>query len=159
MSLCESSALASLNLLSFFMSILSICLWKLHFSSACFSFINGTTSSFGLMQRSESEYSWHLSPGCSSSVTSDADGKMKSKTKLKWITNRLQFEIKGSLSNSWIYGQDVLKGVLREDILKTVLLDLVWKIDFAHFLSVARLSCTYSKTVIRWIKSFNFVVF
>ena len=49
--------------------------------------------------------------------------------------------------------------VLRGCLPKSGLVDLGWKIDFAHFVCVERLSCTYTKTTIRLIGSFKFLEF
>ena len=48
---------------------------------------------------------------------------------------------------------------LRDGLCKSGLVDLPWKIDYAYFLCVARLSCTYTKTTIRLTRSFIFPEF
>ena len=47
---------------------------------------------------------------------------------------------------------------LRGSLCESELVDLAWNIDFAHLLCVARHSYTYPKTIIRLIRSFNFLV-
>ena len=84
--------------------------------------------------------------------------------------NKLIFKAKTRAKSRYFFFYEIAKidydfyhfpkiAKLREDIFKTGLPNLVCKIDFAHFLCVARLSCTYTKTIIRWIKSFKFVLF
>ena len=83
--------------------------------------------------------------------------KLRKGTKLSLIRLCLRLLHYRSLRSATLLSEILYPPMLRGCLSKSGLVGLAWKIDFAHFVCVERLSCNYTKTTIRLTGSFKFL--